>query len=48
MPQLVPFYFVNETITAWILLPISIYVLGKYVLPQNVRRMAARFFISKL
>jgi F-type H+-transporting ATPase subunit 8 len=48
MPQLVPFYFVNETVTAWILLPTIIYILSKYILPQNVRRMAARLFISKL
>lgn len=48
MPQLVPFYFVNETTFTWILLPTVIYILSKYVLPQQVRKMAARLFISKL
>jgi F-type H+-transporting ATPase subunit 8 len=48
MPQLVPFYFVNETVTAFILLPALIYVMSKYILPQRVRTMCARLFISKL
>ncbi|KAF2477026.1 uncharacterized protein BDR25DRAFT_208962 [Lindgomyces ingoldianus] len=48
MPQLVPFFFVNETTAAFILLPSLIYVLSKYILPQRVRMMAARLFISKL
>ncbi|KAF1994714.1 hypothetical protein P154DRAFT_501467 [Amniculicola lignicola CBS 123094] len=48
MPQLVPFFMVNETTFAFILLPTLIYVLSKYILPQRVRLMAARLFISKL
>lgn len=48
MPQLVPFYFVNETIFAWILLPSLIYILTKYLLPQQVRKMAGRLFVTKL
>jgi F-type H+-transporting ATPase subunit 8 len=48
MPQLVPFYFVNETTFAWILFPTLIYVLTKYLLPQQVRKMAGRLFITKL
>jgi len=48
MPQLIPFFFVNETTFAFILLPSLIYVLSKYILPQRVRMMAARLFISKL
>ncbi|KAI9682616.1 MAG: ATP synthase subunit 8 [Bathelium mastoideum] len=48
MPQLVPFYFVNETATAFIALPIIIYIFSKYTLPQVVRRYLARLFISKL
>ncbi|KAF1958441.1 hypothetical protein CC80DRAFT_491011 [Byssothecium circinans] len=48
MPQLIPFFFVNETTMAFILLPSLIYVLSKYILPQRVRLFAARLFISKL
>ncbi|KAH7135091.1 fungal ATP synthase protein 8-domain-containing protein [Dendryphion nanum] len=48
MPQLIPFFFVNETTVAFILIPSLIYVFSKYVLPQRVRLFAARLFISKL
>ncbi|KAF2836444.1 ATP synthase subunit 8, partial [Patellaria atrata CBS 101060] len=48
MPQLVPFFFVNETVAAFILIPTLIYVFSKYVLPQRVRNMLARVFITKL
>ncbi|KAK8246197.1 fungal ATP synthase protein 8-domain-containing protein [Phyllosticta capitalensis] len=48
MPQLVPFYWVNEATFGFIILPSLIYVFSKYLLPQNVRRMCARLFISKL
>ncbi|KAF2425241.1 hypothetical protein EJ08DRAFT_652163 [Tothia fuscella] len=48
MPQLIPFYFVNETVVAFVLLPTLIYVFSKYLLPQRVRVMCARLFISKL
>jgi F-type H+-transporting ATPase subunit 8 len=47
MPQLIPFFFVNETM-AFILLPSLIYIMSKYVLPNRVRMFAARLFISKL
>jgi len=48
MPQLVPFFFVNEVVYAFIVLPTLIYLMSKYILPQKVRMMAARLFISKL
>jgi F-type H+-transporting ATPase subunit 8 len=48
MPQLIPFYFVNETAFAFVLLPTLIYLFSKYILPQRVRVMCARLFISKL
>jgi F-type H+-transporting ATPase subunit 8 len=48
MPQLIPFFFVNETTVAFILLPSLIYIMTKYVLPQRMRLFAARLFISKL
>ncbi|PSN68255.1 hypothetical protein BS50DRAFT_609927 [Corynespora cassiicola Philippines] len=48
MPQLIPFFFVNETTVAFVLLPSLIYIMSKYILPQRVRLFAARLFISKL
>lgn len=48
MPQLVPFYFVNQVTFAAFLLLIVIYVFSKYILPRFVRLFLARTFISKL
>ena len=36
MPQLVPFYFVNEITFTFIILAITVYVLSKYILPRLV------------
>ena len=48
MPQLVPFYFVNQVTFAFALLVVMIYVFSKYVLPRFVRLFITRIFISKL
>ncbi len=48
MPQLVPFYFVNEVTFTFAILPLLIYVFSKYILPRNLRLYAARLFTSKL
>jgi F-type H+-transporting ATPase subunit 8 len=48
MPQLVPFYFVNQVTFAFTFLIIILYVLSKYVLPRFVRLFISRIFISKL
>lgn len=48
MPQLVPFFFVNEVTYAFVIIPTLIYLMSKYILPQRVRAQAARMFISKL
>lgn len=48
MPQLVPFYFINQVTFAFILLVIMIYVFSKYILPRFVRLFTTRLFISKL
>jgi len=45
---MVPFFFVNEIVVAWIIFPTFIYIMSKYIMPQEVRARAARFFISKL
>ena len=48
MPQLVPFYFVNEVTFAFVIIIITIYMLSKYILPRFVRLFLARTIISKL
>jgi len=48
MPQLVPFYFINEVTFAFILLILMIYIFSKYILPRFVRLFLSRVFITKL
>jgi F-type H+-transporting ATPase subunit 8 len=48
MPQLVPFYFINQVLFAIILLTILIYVLSKYILPRFIRLYLTRIYIAKL
>nr|YP_009512497.1 ATP synthase protein 8 [Pseudevernia consocians]AXJ91933.1 ATP synthase protein 8 [Pseudevernia consocians] len=48
MPQLVPFYFLNQITFAFILLILVIYIFSKYILPRFVRLFNTRVFISKL
>jgi len=48
MPQLIPFYFVNEVVFAFTIIPALVYVFSKYILPQKMRLFAARLFTSKL
>ena len=48
MPQLVPFFFVNEVVFAFIILTILIYAFTKYILPRFVRIFITRIYINKL
>ena len=48
MPQLIPFYFVNQVIFTFVILIIMIYVFSKNILPRFVRLFLTRIFISKL
>jgi F-type H+-transporting ATPase subunit 8 len=48
MPQLVPFYFINEVTFTFIIIVTTIYFLSKYILPRFVRLFLSRTFISKL
>ena len=48
MPQLVPFYFINQVTFAFTILVVLIYVFSKYILPRFVRLFTTRVFISKL
>lgn len=48
MPQLVPFYFINEVTFTFALVAVTVYMLSKYILPRFVRLFLSRTFISKL
>lgn len=48
MPQLVPFYFINEVTFAFLIIVTLIYFFSKYTLPRFIRLFATRTFISKL
>ena len=48
MPQLVPFYFLNQITFAFAILIILMYVFSKYTLPRFVRIFSTRLYISKL
>lgn len=48
MPQLVPFYFVNQIAFGFIILILLVYIFSKYILPKFVVLFTTRLFISKL
>ena len=48
MPQLVPFYFINQVTFTFLILIVMIYIVSKYILPRFVRLFLARVFITKL
>ena len=48
MPQLVPFYFMNEIVFSFSIITILIFVLSKYILPRFIRLFLSRIFITKL
>jgi F-type H+-transporting ATPase subunit 8 len=48
MPQLVPFFFVNQVTYNFLLLVIIIYLFSKYILPRFVRLFKTRIFLKTL
>ena len=46
MPQLVPFYFINEVVFAFSVIVIVLYVLSKYILPRIINLFISRLFIN--
>jgi len=48
MPQLLPFYFVNQYVFALLALFAVVYVFSKYILPFFVQLQVSRVFITKL
>ena len=48
MPQLIPFYFMNQLSFAMLSLLVLVYFLSKYVLPNFTFQNVIRMFITKL
>ena len=48
MPQLVPFYFINQLTFSFLTLLALIYVFSKYVLPLFTYNQVVRMYITKL
>ena len=48
MPQLIPFYFINQFSFSLLTLLILIYVFSKYVLPLFTFQQVIRMYITKL
>lgn len=48
MPQLIPFYFLNQLSFAFLTLVTLIYVLSKYILPLFTFQQVTRMYITKL
>jgi len=46
MPQLIPFFFVNQVVFNFLLLTIIIYMFTKYLLPRTVSLFKTRLDIS--
>jgi F-type H+-transporting ATPase subunit 8 len=48
MPQLIPFFFVNQVIFNFSLLLLIIYMFTKYILPRFVRLFKTRLHLNTL
>ena len=48
MPQLIPFYFVNQLSFSFLILLLLIYVFSTYILPLFTFQQVVRMYITKL
>ena len=48
MPQLIPFYFVNQLVFSFLVLFTFIYLFSKYILPLFTYQQVIRTYITKL
>lgn len=48
MPQLIPYYFLNQILFNFIILLSLIYILSKYILPLFTLQQVIRNYITKL
>jgi F-type H+-transporting ATPase subunit 8 len=46
MPQLIPFFFVNQLVFNFLYITIIIYIFTKYILPNFTRLFKARLSIN--
>jgi F-type H+-transporting ATPase subunit 8 len=46
MPQLVPFYYINEIFFTFVIISTLIFLLSKYILPNKIRLFISRIFIK--
>jgi F-type H+-transporting ATPase subunit 8 len=48
MPQLIPFFFVNQVVFTFAILTVLVYTFSKFILPKFVRTFISRIYINKL
>ncbi len=48
MPQLIPFYFINQISFSFLTLLALIYIFSKYILPLFTFQQVIRMYITKL
>ena len=48
MPQLIPFYFINQLSFTFLILLTLIYLFSKYILPFFATQQVIRMYITKL
>jgi F-type H+-transporting ATPase subunit 8 len=48
MPQLIPFYFLNQLSFSFLTILVLIYVFSKYILPLFTFQQVIRMYITKL
>ena len=48
MPQLIPFYFLNQISFAFIILGLLIFIFSKYILPIYYSLQVIRMFLTQL
>nr|YP_009538860.1 atp8 [Sanghuangporus sanghuang]YP_009936122.1 Atp8 [Sanghuangporus vaninii]YP_010714051.1 ATP synthase F0 subunit 8 [Fuscoporia gilva]AXE73199.1 atp8 [Sanghuangporus sanghuang]QNS39961.1 Atp8 [Sanghuangporus vaninii]WDD39614.1 ATP synthase F0 subunit 8 [Fuscoporia gilva] len=48
MPQLIPFYFINQLSFSFLTLLALVYLFSKYILPLFTFQQVVRFYITKL
>jgi F-type H+-transporting ATPase subunit 8 len=48
MPQLIPFYFLNQIVAAFVVLFGIVYIFSKYILPSFTFQQVIRQYITKL
>ena len=48
MPQLIPFYFINQLSFSFLILLALVYLFSKYILPLFTFQQVIRMYITKL